>query len=77
MSGNGRRLIGGYIFRDELEGIRGRSQAVIRQLVTFSKKTDKPETLREIVEMVALTATNAVSATDLLGYRDAKDEERP
>lgn len=68
--------MGGYIFREELEGIRDRSQQVIGNLVSFSKKVEKPETLRDIVEMIALTATNAVSATDLLGYRDARDEER-
>lgn len=76
MSATSRRLMGGYIFREELEGIRDRSQVVIDRLVGFSKKSDKPETLRDIIEMLALTATNAVSATDLLGYRDAKDEER-
>jgi hypothetical protein len=71
-----RRLVGGYVYRDELEGIRDRSQNVVNRLVAFSKKTEKPETLREIVEMVALVGANATAATDLLGYKDARDEER-
>lgn len=73
---NTRRIAGGYAFRDELEGIRDRSVTVVEGLVAFSEKTEKADTLRQIVKMVALTATNAAAATDLLGYRDAREEER-
>jgi hypothetical protein len=72
--GSNRRLSGGYIFTAELAGIRERSEKLTSTLVDFSRQTTQVDTLRKIVEMVALAGANTAAATDLLGYKNANRE---
>jgi hypothetical protein len=66
---NNRRLVGGYVWQEEVNEITQLTERVNSGLIALSKQARTVETANEITQLVAITSQISVKAMRLKEYR--------
>lgn len=75
--GSVRRRVGGYSWKDALEGMEGTLDEMVELLERLRKGAESQEAVDAVAQLVALTYAVRVSAGSLSRYQERTDKGAP